>query len=184
MKRLVSRLSLAALLLNVAADAQQAGTASGKGTIGRLKPSGEVEQVPFAPKHTFAYAETSNGEKSTWLVLTEKEPPVKAWMAAKDREEARRSWCEKEKTPFVAVKLDHDMNVDLYFLCPANGGVNTEMVSSWNGLQSVEMRWELRGNPRLKGSFKTGNGSCPDASGKPAYCTPTGDYTFDAVLWK
>ena len=180
----ISILALCGLLTAGAMPAQQAGTASGKGTIGRLKPSGDVEQVPFTPRHTFAYAEMSHGEKSTWLVLTEKEPPVKAWMAAKDREEARRSWCEKEKTPFVAVKLDHDLNVDLYFLCPANGGVNTEMVSSWNGLHSVEMRWELRGAPRLKGSFKTGNGSCPDANGKQAYCTATGDYTFDAILSK
>ena len=184
MSRLVSAFALAGLFLTVSVSAQQASTASGKGTIGRLKPSGDVEQVPFAPRHTFAYAETSHGEKSTWLVLTEKEPPVKAWMAAKDREEARRAWCEKEKTPFVAVKLDHDLNVDLYFLCPANGGVNTEMVSSWNGLPSVEMRWEIRGDQRLKGSFRTGSGSCPDANGKQAYCTPTGDYAFDAALWK
>jgi hypothetical protein len=177
-----SLLALAGLLMAASLDAQQIGTASGKGTIGRLKPSGDVEQVPFAPRHTFAYAESSQGQKSTWIVLTEKEPPVKAWMAAKDREEARRAWCGKEKTPFVAVKLDHDLNVDLYFLCPANGGVNTEMVSSWNGLQSVEMRWETRGDKRLKGSFRTGSGSCPDANGKPAYCTQTGDYTFDVAL--
>jgi hypothetical protein len=38
---------------------------------------------------------------------------------------------------FVAVKLDAQGAVDLYFLCPADGRVQTEMLSTWNGLDSV-----------------------------------------------
>jgi len=97
--------------------------------------------------------------------------------------EARRLWCKAEQTPFVALKLDAEWKVDLYFLCPANGGLNTEMLSSWNGLESVVVNFEQRDEKRLKGSWKTGSGSCPDASGSgQAYCTPTGDYTFDTPL--
>ena len=117
-------------------------------------------------------------------MLTEKEPPVKEWSAAKDRAEARQAWCGKEKTPFTAVKLDPKMKVDLYFLCPADGGLNTEMVSTINGLESVVVKLEPGDGKRLKGALKTGQGNCPDKDGKDAYCTPTGDYAFDAPLSK
>lgn len=104
------------------------------------------------------------------------------WASAKDRAEARRVWCEKEKASFVALKLDAAWNVDLYFLCPANGAVSTEMLSTWNGLDSVAVRFEVRDEKRLKGTLRTGSGSCPGADGGQTYCTPTGDYAFDASL--
>src|SRR5262249_27450530 len=114
--------------------AQQAGTATGKGTIERIVP-GKAGAGPkrgkgsFTLHYSWAYSEGSGAAASTWIVLTEKEPPVKAWASAKDRADARRAWCEKERTSFVAVKLDSKWAVDLYFLCPANGGLNTEMLS-------------------------------------------------------
>jgi len=166
--------------------AQEAGKASGKGTIERVEPSapGGIEQVGFSPRYAYAYAEGTGGKRSTWIVLTEKEPPVKSWGTAKDRSEARRLWCEKEKTPFVALKLDAEWKVDLYFLCPSNGAVNTEMLSSWNGLDSVVVKFDVRDGKRLKGTMRTGSGSCPGPDGGQAYCTKTGDYTFDALISK
>ncbi len=163
----------------------QVGSASGKGTIERIvEPmTGKSEQVTFQPRYSYAYSETAAGTSFTWIVLTEKEPPLKAWAAAKDRAEARRLWCEAEKASFVAVKLDADWKVDLYFLCPANGAVNTEMLSSWNGLESVVVDFEVRDGKKLKGTLRTGSGACGDGEAW-TYCTPTGDYTFDAPLSK
>jgi hypothetical protein len=74
---------------------------------------------------------------------------VKSWTGVKDANEARRVWCEKEKTPFTALKLDAEDKVDLYFLCPANGGMNTEMLSTANGLDSIVVKF-TRGGGRLK----------------------------------
>jgi len=163
--------------------AQESGTARGKGVMERIGPA-KSEVVKFVPRFSSAYREGTGSKAFTWLVLTEKEPPLKNWMAAKDRAEARRAWCEKEMTPWVAVKLDAQMKVDLYFLCPANGAVNTEMVNIANGLDSVVVKLEPRSGERLKGTLRTGQGNCPTASGADAYCTPTGDYGFDAPLSK
>jgi hypothetical protein len=163
--------------------AQESGTAKGKGVMERIGPA-KTEIVNFAPRFSWAYREGTGSKTSTWIVLTEKEPPLKSWMPAKDRAEARRAWCEKEATSWVALKLDAQMKVDLYFLCPANGAVNTEMVSTANGLDSVVVKLEPRSGERLKGTLRTGQGNCPTASGADAYCTPTGDYGFDAPLSK
>lgn len=175
-----------------ALQAQEVGSATGKGTIERIvEPrTGKSEQVEFLPRHSYAYSETVAERKFTWIVLTEKEPPLKDWAAAKDRAEARRLWCGTEKTSFVAVKLDADWKVDLYFLCPANGWVNTEMVNTANGLDSVVVEFEVRDGKKLKGTLRTGQGSCgsfeSDGEGggteTQTYCEATGDYTFDAPL--
>jgi hypothetical protein len=182
----VISLRWAALGLCLTGDAllaPESGTAKGKGVIERIGPA-RSETVNFAPRFSWAYREGAGSRAFTWIVLTEKDPPVKNWTAAKDRAEAQRAWCEKETTPWVAVKLDAQMKVDLYFLCPANGAVNTEMVSSANGLESVVVKLEPKSEGRLKGTLRTGQGNCPTASGADAYCTPTGDYGFDAPLSK
>jgi hypothetical protein len=75
------------------------------------------------------------------------------------------------------------MVVDLYFLCPANGAVNTEMQNTANGLESVAVKFQSK-DKRLKGTLKTGQGSCPGPNETQVYCTPTGDYAFDAPILK
>ena len=68
-------------------QAQEVGTASGKGVIERLippkSPGAELasEKVPFVPRYSFAYNEGAGAARSTWLVLTEREPPLKDWAA-------------------------------------------------------------------------------------------------------
>ena len=166
------------------ACAQEIGTAAGKGTIERLLPTGNSEVVNFSPHYSYAYTEGKGGNRFTWIVLTEKEPPVATWSTANNPAEARQLWCGSEKASFVAVKLDVNWKVDLYFLCPANGGLNTEMLSTWNGLDSVVVTFDIREENRLKGTLRSGTGSCPGADGSSTYCTPTGNYTFDAVLAK
>jgi hypothetical protein len=181
----IAVLVLACFVWAGALEAQEVGSSSGKGTIERIvePKTGKSEQVTFQPRYSYAYSETTAGKTFTWIVLTEKEPPLKSWAAAKDRAEARRLWCGTEKTSFVAVKLDADWKVDLYFLCPANGAVNTEMLSTWNGLDSVVVGFEVRDRKRLKGTLRTGSGACGNEESQ-TYCTPTGDYTFDAPFSK
>ena len=169
-------------LLSSSAGAQEAGSAAGKGTIERLLPTGDSEKVSFSPRYSYADSENLAGQRFTGIVLTEKEPPVKAWAAAKDPAEARRLWCEGEKASFVAVKLDPEWKVDLYFSCPGNGGLHTAMLSTWNGLDSVVMKLDVREGKRLKGTLRAGEGACSGEDGATVYCTATGDYEFDASL--
>ncbi|HXH38475.1 MAG TPA: hypothetical protein VNN08_07595 [Thermoanaerobaculia bacterium] len=164
--------------------AQDAGSASGQGTIDRLswvKDAKEptVEKVAFAPRYSYAYREGTGSTAMTWLVLTEQPPPLEAWARAKDRAEARRLWSEKEKASFIAVQLNAQGGVELIFLCPGNGNVNTEMVSTINGLASVVVTITARDDGRLKGTLSCGEGACDDP---PVYCTKKGDYVFDAPL--
>ena len=180
---IVTMLGLAACFAARPAAAQEIGTASGKGRIISMpaSPTAEEQQVAFSPRYAFAYVEGEGNDRSTWIVLTEKEPPLKAWAAARDREKARQQWCQSEETGFVAVKLDAKNEVDLYFLCPPGAAFsNTEMVSTINGLKSVDLQFKQDGK-RLKGTLRGGEGNCP-AGGKSAYCTTTSDYAFDAPL--
>lgn len=190
MTRFVFAAALPLFIAGFPLMAQDAGTASGKGTINRMVPGKtaaaedvKVEPVGFAPRYSYAYKDGKGDEASTWIVLTEKQPPLKDWMAVKDQAETRRLWCGKEKASFVALKLDAKMKVDLYFLCPANGLVNTEMLSSANGLDSIAVKLQTR-DKRLKGTLQTGQGSCPGPNGTQNYCTPTGDFAFDAPVVK
>lgn len=169
------------LLLTAASlSAQEAGTASGTGVMDTGSGT-----LAFKPRYAYAYVQTVAGMRFTWIVLTEKQPPAKTLVAAADKDEARRQWCEKEKTPVAAVQLDPEGVVNQYMTCPANGGVNTEMLSTWNGLDSVALKFDVRDAVHLTGTMKTGNGSCPGPGGRgQAYCTATGDYAFDAPFVK
>lgn len=118
------------------------------------------------------------------IVLTERALPAGILAGATDHTEALRQWCEKEKTPFAALQLDAKSGVNQYVTCPANGGTNTEMVNSVNGLDSIVVKIEARDATHVKGSLKTGTGACPGPSGTLVYCTPTGNYTFDAAFVK
>ena len=189
MKLRVLALALALCLPTLSMAAQEAGTASGKGTIDREVPgktAGAVdavyEAVSFSPHFSCVYREGKGAAAETWIVLTEKQPPVKDWLAAEDRLEKLRLWCGKEKASFVAVNLDEKMAVDGAFLCPANGRVTSEGLNTANGLESIVLKFQTRDAKRLKGTLRTGQGSCPGPNGTQVYCKPTGDFAFDAPV--
>lgn len=189
MRHALALLTLSACLIASSAAAQdKMGTASGRGVIDRFtgwdkqKDEPIVEKVSFSPRYSYAHGETVGKLKFSWIVLTEKEPPA-SLLAAKDRAEARRLWCEKEKASFVAVRLDAEGKPDVLLLCPANGKVNTEMLSTWNGLESFVVTFQSRDAKRLKGTLVGGDGSCPDDKGGAVYCTPQEDYAFDAPFF-
>ncbi len=145
-------------------------------------PERQEQRVDFSPRYAYAYIERKGGQRYTWLVLTDKEPPLKAWAGSKDRTSARQMWCQKENAGFVAVKIDAKQEVELYFLCaPGAAASNTEMVSTINGLKSVDVRFTKNDGRRLKGTLRGGEGNCP-VNGKDAYCTQTSDYVFDAPI--
>lgn len=172
--------------------AQETGTASGKGTIDRDRSvpgktaaaADAYEAVSFSPHFSFAYREGKGASAETWIVLTEKQPPLKELLAAEEKLEALRRWCGKEKASFVAVNLDGKMAPDACFLCPANGRVTSEGLNTANGLESIVLTFQTRDAKRLKGTLRTGQGSCSGPNGTQIYCKPTGDFAFDApVVW-
>ena len=114
-------------------------------------------------------------------VLTEKQPPLRNWLAAQDRLGALHRECGKEKASFIAMSLDQKMEVDFYFECPANGRVTSGM-SVANGLPSVVLKLQTRDARRLNGTLRTGQGSCPRPNDAQACCKPTGDFALDAPV--
>jgi hypothetical protein len=189
MKRQVLALALTLSLPAFLMVAQETGTASGKGTIDRSVPGKTAaalaeayEAVSFSPHFSFAYREGKGATASTWIVLTEKQPPLKNWLAAEEKLEMLRLWCLKEKASFVALNLDEKMAVDYYFLCPADGHVTSEGLNTANGLESIVVKFQTRDAKRLKGTLRTGQGSCPGPNGTQVYCKPTGDFAFDASV--
>ena len=170
---------LAAVAMAGALGAQTTGTVTGKGTI-----DNRGTPVPFAPHVASAYMQNFQALRFTWIVLTEKAVPAGMLAGATDHTEALRQWCEKEKTPFAALQLDAKSGVNQYVTCPANGGTNTEMLQSVNGLESIVVKIDARDATHIKGSLKTGTGACPGPGDTPVYCTPTGNYAFDAAFVK
>jgi hypothetical protein len=169
--------------------AQEVGTASGKGTLERSIPGSKsaalkeaYETVSFSPRFSFASREGKGAEAETWIVLTEKQPPVKDWLASKDQINMLRLWCGKEKASFAAMSLDSKMAVGYYFLCPGNGQVTSEGVNVANGLESIVLKFQTRDAKRLKATLRTGQGNCSKSDGPQVYCKPTGDFTFDAPI--
>ena len=140
------------------------------------------EKVSFSPRFSFASREGKGTEASTWIVFTEKQPPVKEWLAAKDQMNTLRLWCGKEKLSYIAMSLDSKMAVDYYFVCSGDGIVSSEGVNVANGLQSIVVTFQTRDAKRLKGTLRTGQGNCSKSDGPPVYCTPTGDFAFDAPI--
>ncbi len=182
-KPVLPALVLALCMTGPPLAAQTIGAASGRGSIVSMpsSPTAMEQRVSFAPRYAFAYVEGKGDKRATWIVLTEKEPPLKVWAGSKDRVVGRQQWCQKEKAAFVAVKLDAGNAVDLYFLCPPGAAVsNIEMVSTWNGLDSVVVLF-IRDGDRLKGTVRGGVGNCP-VNGKSAYCMALSDYRFDAPM--
>lgn len=167
------------IVMSGALAAQTAGTATGKGTIDNRGTA-----VAFVPHLASAYVQNFQALRFTWIVLTEKAVPAGMLSGTTDHTEALRQWCEKEKTPFAALQLDAKSGVNQYVTCPANGGTNTEMVNSVNGVDSIAVKVEGRDATHIRGSLKTGTGACPGPGGALGYCTATGSYTFDAVFVK
>jgi hypothetical protein len=189
MKYDILTLALSLCLPALSAPAQETGTASGKGTIDRslpgktAGPTAEVyETVSFSPHFSCAFREGQGATAATWIVLTEKQPPLKEWLAAAEKLEALHLWCGKEKASFAAVSLDEKMDVDFYFLCPANGRVSSQGLNVANGLESIVLKFQTRDARHLKGTLRTGEGSCPGPNGTQVYCKPTGDFAFDAPV--
>ena len=169
--------------------AQESGSATGKGTMDRSVPGKtpapletSYETVPFSPRFSFAAREGKGPTAGTWIVLTDKQPPIKDWLAAEEPLEAFRLWCGKEKASFLAVKLDEKMAPDSSFLCPGTGRVTSEGLNSANGLESIVVKLQTRDARRLKGTLRTGQGSCPGPNDTQIYCKPTGDFAFDAPV--
>jgi hypothetical protein len=170
-----------ALVIASNATHAQLGTASGRGVLEHEAEGGKMTEVRFEPRYSFAYSEGSGAKKVTWIVLTEKAPPVAEWLAAKDGGAARRAWGVKEKAAFIAVKLDEKMDIDLYFISSGPGRYTTSMVSSWNGLKSLAIKLRSKTGKRLQGEFHGGNGYCMK-DGVEGYCERKSDYTFDVAL--
>ena len=186
------------LALTFTSAAQTVGTASGQGSITTMHAAApdsadqmlSQRQTEFKPIFSVAYTEAKRATQSTWIVLTEKTPPLKALMESQDRFATLESWCKSEKTAFVAVKLEvqsslTDGVVDLYFLnhCKLEKtSANTEMLSRTNGLDSIKVQFTQNNDKLLQGSLRGGVGNCPLENEDSAYCEQRSNYVFNAPM--
>ena len=160
--------------------AQKSGTAGGKGRIVSFVNPGTMEkaEVAFSPKIAWAVADDSGpAGRRIHVLLAESEAPVVELSRARNRASARRTFCAEKKVPFVDLELNGEGEVELLHQCGA-GHFGTEMVSTFNGLDSVVVVLEVFDAKRVKGTIRGGEGWC----GEGKYCEQTEDYSFDAPL--
>lgn len=180
----------ASALSSASLVAAQLGSADGAGIMGRPvdiadPPGWAFEPMAFAPRHSVAYREGTRADRRTWIVLTEREPPVAEWARSSDPAAARLAWCHGQSAAFVALALDAEQHVVQLDLCPGKG-LQTEMVSSANGLDSVAVELESSPPQRIVGRIRGGELGCsetgPAGEQVSVYCEVTEDYSFDAPL--
>jgi hypothetical protein len=160
--------------------AQKSGTAGGKGRIVSFVNPGTMEkaEVAFSPKIAWAVADDSGpAGRRIHVLLAESEAPVVELSRARNRANARRTFCAEKKALFVDLELNDTGEVELLHQCGA-GHFGTEMVSTFNGLDSVVVVLEVFDAKRVKGTIRGGEGWC----GEGKYCEQTEDYSFDAPL--
>ena len=170
----------ALVFASLPALAQKSGTAGGKGRIlyDLSHDAMEKAEVAFSPRVAWATVDESGpGGKRIHVVLSESEAPLLELSQVWSRPTARMKHCEEKKVPFVAVELNPEGGVELLHQCAA-GRFATEMVSTFNGLDSVVVTLEVFSAKQVKGTLRGGDGSCGDG----VYCEKTEDYLFDAPL--
>ncbi len=171
---------VALVFASLPAPAQESGTAGGKGKIVYDLSHDTMEKaaVAFSPRVAWATVDESGpAGKRIHLVLAESEAPLRELSTVWSRPAARMKHCAQKKVPFVAVELNGEGGVELLHQCAA-GRFATEMVSTFNGLDSVVVALEVFSAKRVKGTLRGGDGSCGDR----VYCDQTEDYVFDAPL--
>lgn len=140
----------------------------------------QSDSLHFEPRYGYAYAAGTGAKKQVWLLMTDQDPAGIDWAAAKDRTGALRLWCGLKKAPFVLVELNAEGIPQLVTQCPGNGALAVEMISTINGLASVQADYQINDGKRLRGHLQGGNGTC----GEMTYCEQTKDYYFDVTLSK
>lgn len=159
---------------------QEIGTAGGNGRIvyDLSRDTMEKGEVAFSPRVAWATVDESGpAGKRIHVVLAESEAPLRELSLVWSRAAARMKHCAEKKVPFVAVELNAEGGVELLHQCAA-GRFATEMVSTFNGLDSVVVALEVFSAKQVKGKLSGGDGSCGDG----VYCDRTEDYSFDAPL--
>jgi len=170
----------ALVFASLPALAQKSGTAGGKGRIvyDLSHDSMEKAEVVFSPRVAWATVDESGpAGKRIHVVLAESEAPLRELSLVGSRSSARMKHCAEKKVPFVAIELNGEGGVELLHQCAA-GRYATEMVSTFNGLDSVVVALEVFSAKQVKGTLRGGDGWCGDG----AYCDKTEDYFFDAPL--
>jgi hypothetical protein len=177
-------ISILTIALNVTAIDEKKDLATGEGLI-LLQSQSETsggsnakKYFRFEPRYGYAYKGETAGNKRMWLLMTAVDPAGIDWNSAKDRVQALRLWCNSKKTPFVLVELDSAGVPQLVTQCPGDGTLDVEMISTINGLPSVQVSYEINDGKRLRGHLQGGIGTCDEMT----YCEQTKDYYFDVTL--
>jgi hypothetical protein len=131
----------------------------------------------FKPKFSRAYRAAGKGTPVRWLLLTEKDPASVKWRGQGNMAAALTAWCKNSDTPLVLAELNEKGEPELLTACAAKS-VGVEMISTINGLASVQVHYQRHEANHLKGELLGGIGWC----GEGNYCEPTKFYRFDSQV--
>jgi|GEM_PF-4126036 len=171
--------SLFLFLSSIAISAEEKkDLATGEGLMVITTGDDQTENIQFEPRYGYAYASGTGSKRQVWLLMTNQDPAGIDWSTAKDRVEVLRQWCGSKKAPFVLTELDANGTPQLVTQCPGNGALAVEMISTINGLASVQIDFQINDGKRLRGRLQGGNGTCDEMK----YCEQTKDYYFDVTI--
>ena len=158
-------------------DAASSPPVSGEGVVvtGYDPEAGSETTRAFKP--VYARAVRTASPERVWLLLSEQDASKLEWAGSSERIDVLQKWCKSEKAAYVLFELGAEGAPELVHEC-SGAAVNTAMISNINGLASVVPTYDAFGPERLRGTVRSGKGSC----GNGVYCEVTGDYAFDVAL--
>ena len=158
---------------------QAAESVSGTGLVPMMNAEDRPTELPFTPKHVYAYASGEGAERRITLVLTDVEPPRAAWNEAVHRDSATAGWCAGGSGSYISFRIKAAGDPDGMDRCGKGGVRSSSGVNVLNGVKSIQAKLLVNDGKRLQGTIETGDGAC---GAPPKYCTQTGSFKFDTTL--
>jgi hypothetical protein len=153
----------------------------GQGLIhGRPTAENPDGKFVFKPAYQLAFAQGQGNARVRWLLLTDQDPTTISWRGHASHTEALGDWCKAQKSGFVLVEINLNGKAELLTQC-VGGALSVAMISTINGLDSVQLKLRRQESAHLSGELVGGSGSC-GSDDELDYCESTMDYRFDTAL--
>jgi hypothetical protein len=171
-----------------APPATAVGTASGSGAMEQViwgkdaSAPPERKKVDFAPKFSYAFPETVDGQRTLWLVVADQSPDTASLDAADDRTSALRGWCGTKHANYAALQLDSQGKPMASSTCAGDGhDAKTRLSEDSTMGDRGKVELAVNDGKRVEGSFVTGVGSTT-VGDKESIADITGDYRLSAAV--
>lgn len=170
-----------ALTTGLVSQAMADQTDLGQGLIfGRATAANADGRFVFQPAHHLAFAAGTGDSRSRWLLLTDQDPNTIVWRGHASHSDALAAWCKTQSAGYVLVEINPAGSAELLTQCIA-GAMSVAMISTINGLDSVQLKYDRNEPTHISGALIGGSGSC-GSDEDVDYCEQTMDYRFDTAV--